>query len=163
MYSRYNFSCMESSFLAFDFYNVIIPESDSTHEFANKVDELIALPGHVLGATSIQVLEDDLNDLKWTQEEDGVVETLDPQFLLGSELLEIIDATSFDLLLEPILIISLSFSEVLLLGAVFLTTIVEIGLLGGTTIVEVILVKGHIFPSIVKVLAVGFQLYPILV
>ncbi|GJV12916.1 putative reverse transcriptase domain-containing protein [Tanacetum coccineum] len=115
-------------------------------------DLIIPIAFDVLGATSIHVLEDDLNDLKWTWEEDGVVETLDPQFLLGSELLEIIDATSFDLLLEPILIISFSFSEVLLLGAVFLTTIVVIGFLGGTTIVEVILVKGHIFPSIVKAL-----------
>ncbi|GJX51945.1 hypothetical protein Tco_0280314 [Tanacetum coccineum] len=72
---------------------MIIPESDSTHEFANKVDELRALPGHVLGATSIHVLEDDLNDLKWTWEEDGVVETLDPQFLLDIFILDSEDST----------------------------------------------------------------------
>ncbi|GJT24465.1 hypothetical protein Tco_0894402 [Tanacetum coccineum] len=72
---------------------MIILESNSTHEFANKVDELRASPRHVLGATRVQVPEDDLNDLKWTREEDGGVETLDLQFLLGSEWLEILDST----------------------------------------------------------------------
>ncbi|GJY52262.1 hypothetical protein Tco_0443109 [Tanacetum coccineum] len=64
--------------ITLDFCNMVIPESNSTHRFTNKVDELRALPGHVLGATRVQVLEDDLNDLKWTRKEDGAVETLDP-------------------------------------------------------------------------------------
>ncbi|GKF72199.1 hypothetical protein Tco_0208313, partial [Tanacetum coccineum] len=86
-----------------DFYDIIIPKSDNTHKFANKVDELRVLPGHVLGATQVQVSS---------------------------------YVTVFDLLLEPMLVISLSFPEVLLLGAVFLTTVVDIGFLGGTTVVE---------------------------
>ncbi|GJZ13286.1 hypothetical protein Tco_0548516 [Tanacetum coccineum] len=130
---------------------MIIPKSDGTHEFTNKVDELRAVPGHVLGAARAQIPEDNLNDLKWTQEEDGEAKTLDPQFLLGFELLEILYSTFLDFLLEPRLVISLSFSEVRLLGGVFLTTVGEVVVLRGTTIVEVILVKGHVFPSIVKV------------
>ncbi|GKG15718.1 hypothetical protein Tco_0358041, partial [Tanacetum coccineum] len=61
-----------------DCCNMIIPKSNGTNEFANKVDELRADPGHVLGATRVQIPEDDLNDLKWTREEDGAVETLNP-------------------------------------------------------------------------------------
>ncbi|GJT91713.1 hypothetical protein Tco_1080558 [Tanacetum coccineum] len=49
-----------------------------TQKFANEVDELRALPGHMLGAARVQVPEYDLYDLKLTREEDGVVETLDP-------------------------------------------------------------------------------------
>ncbi|GJR50402.1 hypothetical protein Tco_1400923 [Tanacetum coccineum] len=36
----------------------------------------------------------------------------------------------------------------------------EVVVLGGTTLAEVILVKGHILPTIVKVLSVGFHLSP---
>ncbi|GKE63224.1 hypothetical protein Tco_1513591, partial [Tanacetum coccineum] len=142
---------------------MIIPKSDGTHEFSNKVDELRVLPRHVLGAARVQVPEDDLNDLKWTWEEDGAVETLDPQSLLGFELIKILDCTFLNLLLEPILVISLSFPDVLLLDGVFLTTVVDSGFLEGTIVVELILVKGHVFPTIVKVRPVGFQLYPTLV
>nr|GFB08551.1 hypothetical protein [Tanacetum cinerariifolium] len=62
-----------------------------THEFANKVDELKALFGHVLRASRVQVLKDNLDDLQWTREEDREVETVDPQFVLGSLLLEGLD------------------------------------------------------------------------
>ncbi|GKE62742.1 hypothetical protein Tco_1513109, partial [Tanacetum coccineum] len=41
-------------------------------------DELRALPRNVLGATRVEIQEDNLYDLKWTREEDGEVETLDP-------------------------------------------------------------------------------------
>ncbi|GJT92509.1 hypothetical protein Tco_1081354 [Tanacetum coccineum] len=109
------------------------------------------------GETRVQVLEDDLNDLKWTREEDGEVETLDPQVLLGSEVLEILYSTLLDLLLEYTFFV-LGFPRFLLLGGVFLTTFARNGFLGGTTVVEVILVKGHLFPSIVKVRPVGFDL-----
>ncbi|GJY77168.1 hypothetical protein Tco_0482284 [Tanacetum coccineum] len=61
-----------------DLCNLVISESDSTHKFANKVDELRALPGHMLGATRIQVPEYDLYDMKLTREEDGEVEAVDP-------------------------------------------------------------------------------------
>ncbi|GJY09291.1 hypothetical protein Tco_0377476 [Tanacetum coccineum] len=41
---------------------------------AQAVDELRALSNYVLGATRVQVLEDDLDDLQWTQEEYGEFE-----------------------------------------------------------------------------------------
>ncbi|GKD69272.1 hypothetical protein Tco_1323362, partial [Tanacetum coccineum] len=49
-----------------------------TQKFANKVDQLRVLHGHMLGAARVQVPEYDLYDLKLTREEDGAVETLDP-------------------------------------------------------------------------------------
>nr|GEX88986.1 integrase, catalytic region, zinc finger, CCHC-type, peptidase aspartic, catalytic [Tanacetum cinerariifolium] len=80
--------------------------------------------------------------------------TYDMEPLLAHELcfklLEILDVTFFDLLLKPMMVMYLSFLKVLLLGAVFLTTIVKISFLGGTAVVEVILVKEDVFPSIVK-------------
>ncbi|GJS48819.1 hypothetical protein Tco_0598940 [Tanacetum coccineum] len=38
--------------------------------------------------SKFQTKHDDLDDLHWTQEEDGEFETADPQFLLGSKMLE---------------------------------------------------------------------------
>ncbi|GJX02665.1 hypothetical protein Tco_0188581 [Tanacetum coccineum] len=89
----------------------------------------------MLGATRVQVPEDDLYDLCWIREKDGELETLDPQFLLGSELLEILDSTILDLLFYPTFFVAL-----------------------GTTAVEVILVKGRLVPSIVKVLPIDLAL-----
>ncbi|GJV33640.1 hypothetical protein Tco_1394040 [Tanacetum coccineum] len=94
--------------IAHDCCNMIIPKSNSTHEFTNKVDKLRALPSHVLGATRFHVM--------------SCYETL--------------DSTLLDLLFEPTFVMSLSFPELLLLGGVILTTVVESGFLGGTTVVE---------------------------
>ncbi|GKC96766.1 hypothetical protein Tco_1162208 [Tanacetum coccineum] len=74
---------------------MIIPESNSTYEFTNKVDEMRALPDHVLGAARVQILEDDLNDLKWTREEDGadrvfVTTVVESSFLGGTTIVELI-------------------------------------------------------------------------
>ncbi|GJY30309.1 hypothetical protein Tco_0413804 [Tanacetum coccineum] len=76
---------------------------------------------------------------------------------LGSKLLEILYSTILDLLLELTFVMSLSFPKLLLLGGVFLTTVVENGFLGGTTIVEVILVKGNLISSIVNIRPIGFD------
>ncbi|GJW13774.1 hypothetical protein Tco_0017907 [Tanacetum coccineum] len=73
----------------------------STHEFTNKVDELRALPGHMLGAARVQVPEDELDDLQWTREENREFEIVDPQFLLGSEMLECLVPKMLGTLLEP--------------------------------------------------------------
>ncbi|GJT18038.1 hypothetical protein Tco_0876744 [Tanacetum coccineum] len=67
---------------------MIIHKSNGTHEFANQVDELRALPSYVLRAARVQVPEDDMDDLQWTREKDGEFKIVDPQFMLGSELLE---------------------------------------------------------------------------
>nr|GEU91362.1 retrovirus-related Pol polyprotein from transposon TNT 1-94 [Tanacetum cinerariifolium] len=61
-----------------------------------------------------------------------------------------LDSTYLDLLLERILVISLSFPDVSLLDGVFLTTVVESDFLGGNTVLEMILVKWHVFTSIIK-------------
>ncbi|GKC81380.1 hypothetical protein Tco_1137097 [Tanacetum coccineum] len=71
----------------------------------------------MLGAAGVQIPENNLDDLQASREEDGTLETVDPQDLLGFEV---------------------SDSRV-------------IGFLGGTSVVVVILVKGHAFPTIVKV------------
>ncbi|GJT13836.1 hypothetical protein Tco_0860878 [Tanacetum coccineum] len=57
---------------------LIITKSDGTKKFVNKVDELRALSGHILGVSRVQVPEDDLDDLQWTREEDGEFEIVDP-------------------------------------------------------------------------------------
>ncbi|GJU68614.1 hypothetical protein Tco_1254873 [Tanacetum coccineum] len=70
---------------------MIITKSDGTKKFLYKVDELRAMSGHMLRASRVQVPKDDLDDLHWTREEDGEFETADPQFLLGSKMLEGLD------------------------------------------------------------------------
>ncbi|GJZ68541.1 hypothetical protein Tco_0631781 [Tanacetum coccineum] len=54
-------------------FNLIITKYDSTQKFMNKVDELRAVSSHMLGATGVYVLKDDLDHLKLTRGEDGVV------------------------------------------------------------------------------------------
>ncbi|GKF33622.1 hypothetical protein Tco_0106822, partial [Tanacetum coccineum] len=93
----------------------------------------------MLGVAPVQVLEYDLYDLKLTREEDGAVKTLDPQFCMGFEWLEILRPTVLDLLLDPTFVMSLSFLDLFLLGCVCLTTVVDMDFLGGTTLVEMIL------------------------
>ncbi|GJT69075.1 hypothetical protein Tco_1028361 [Tanacetum coccineum] len=58
--------------------NLIITKSDGTKKFFYKVDELRAMFGHMLGASRVQVPEDDLDDLQWTREEDGEFKIVDP-------------------------------------------------------------------------------------
>ncbi|GKA44270.1 hypothetical protein Tco_0736994 [Tanacetum coccineum] len=71
--------------------NMIITKSDGTKKVFYKVDELSALLGHVLRASRVQVPNDDLYDLHWTREKDREFEIVDPQFLLGSKMLEDLD------------------------------------------------------------------------
>ncbi|GJX85713.1 hypothetical protein Tco_0336487 [Tanacetum coccineum] len=88
----------------------------------------------MLGAAGVQIPENNLDDLHSSREEDGTSETMDPQDLLGSLLLADIDLT--------ILGLGVSISR-------------SVGFLKGTSVVVVILVKGHAFPTIVKVRLVG--------
>ncbi|GJT56337.1 hypothetical protein Tco_0991391 [Tanacetum coccineum] len=132
-----------------------IYESAYPYSLHSKMVRSIA-PKKSIGLT---VPEYDLYDLKLTREEDGAVETLDPQFHMGSEWLEILEPTVLDLLLDPtfVSVFFLEFPDLFLLGCVCLTTVVDIDFLGGTTLVEIILVKGHVFPTIVKICLVGFD------
>ncbi|GJR85805.1 hypothetical protein Tco_1222669 [Tanacetum coccineum] len=80
----------------------------------------------MLGAARVQLPEYDLYDLKLTQEEDRAVETLDPQFCMGSEWLEILEPRVLDLLLDPTFVMSLRCPDLLLLSGVCLTSVVDI-------------------------------------
>ncbi|GKE84545.1 hypothetical protein Tco_1558287, partial [Tanacetum coccineum] len=66
----------------------------NTQEFADEVGELRAISGHVLRATGVQIPEDDLDNLQSIREEDGTLEFVDPQDLLGSFVLADIDFTT---------------------------------------------------------------------
>nr|GEZ53796.1 putative Gag-Pol polyprotein [Tanacetum cinerariifolium] len=124
---------------------MIIPKFNRTKKLLYKIDELRAISGHVLGATGVQIQKDDLNNLQSVIE----VETLklDPQDLLGSILLGTFLALGF-----------LVYTNVTTGFFVLLT--IGMGSLGGTIVAVAILVKGHTFPTNVKVRPVGFHLYP---
>ncbi|GKE09147.1 hypothetical protein Tco_1412698, partial [Tanacetum coccineum] len=104
--------------------HMIVSEFDCTQKFTNEIDELRAISGHMLGAAEVQILENNLDDMHSSREEDGTLETVDPQDLLG---------------------LGVSVSR-------------AIGFLEGTSAVVVILVKGHAFPTIVKVWPVDLDL-----
>ncbi|GKF82019.1 hypothetical protein Tco_0243675 [Tanacetum coccineum] len=92
----------------------------------NEIGELRAISSHVLGAFGVQIPQNNLDNLRSTrEEEDGATEVLGPRDVSGSFLLEIIDFSILGLLLEPLVLVA------------------------------VILVKGHAFPTKVKVLPVG--------
>ncbi|GKF34499.1 hypothetical protein Tco_0107699 [Tanacetum coccineum] len=84
----------------------------------------------MLGADGVQIPENNLDDLHSSKKEDGTLETMDPQDLLGSFLLADIDLI--------ILGFGVSLSRV-------------VGFLRVTSTVVVILVKGNAFPTTVKV------------
>ncbi|GJY20299.1 hypothetical protein Tco_0392865 [Tanacetum coccineum] len=77
----------------------------------------------MLRAAGVQIPENNLENLQSLREEDGTLETVDPQDLLGS------------LMLANLIILA---SRV-------------ISFLWGFSVVVVNLVKGHAFPTIVKV------------
>ncbi|GJR13244.1 hypothetical protein Tco_0795896 [Tanacetum coccineum] len=117
----------------------IISSKDKVYKFEPLdplIDELRAVSGHMLGVSEVQIPENNLDNLKSTREEDGVVETLDPQFWLGFVLLEMLDSTRLDLLFELLLVTSLSISRLFLRVGVFLATFGGSGFLGGTTFME---------------------------
>ncbi|GJU02855.1 hypothetical protein Tco_1113193 [Tanacetum coccineum] len=86
----------------------------------------------MLGAARVQILENNLDDLHSSREENGTSETIDTQDLPGSFLLADID----------LIILGVSLSR-------------AVGFLKGTSVGVVSLVKGHTFPTIVKVRLVG--------
>ncbi|GJU85440.1 hypothetical protein Tco_1292986 [Tanacetum coccineum] len=80
---------------------MVIPESDGTQEFTNKVDELRAIFGHMLRASEVQIPQNNLDNLQSKREEDGTSKIVDPQDCLGSLVLEVLDSTILTLILEP--------------------------------------------------------------
>nr|GFC68680.1 hypothetical protein [Tanacetum cinerariifolium] len=82
-----------------------------TQEFTNNIGELRAISGHMLGAAKVQILENNLDDLHLSREEDGTLETLDSSDLLGSLLLAVIDLLILDLLARTLVLDLLGFLE----------------------------------------------------
>ncbi|GJY56005.1 mitochondrial proton/calcium exchanger protein-like protein isoform X1 [Tanacetum coccineum] len=112
----------------------------------------------MLGASEVQIPENNLDNLKLTREEDGDFETVDPQCLLGFEMLEGLDPKILGSLLKSTDFATLIFLRYILISGLGVVFDFEVISLRGSTLVEVNLVKGHIFPSIVKVRPVGCDL-----
>ncbi|GKE43336.1 hypothetical protein Tco_1470620, partial [Tanacetum coccineum] len=54
----------------------------------------------MLGASGVQIPQNNLDNLQSIREEDGTSETVDPQDCLGSLMLEVLDSTILTFLLE---------------------------------------------------------------
>ncbi|GKF91778.1 hypothetical protein Tco_0275479, partial [Tanacetum coccineum] len=80
--------------------DAIISLMDREYRLVPKDPETIS--DHVLGASGVQIPQDDLGNLRSTEEEDGANEVLDSRYVPGSILLEITDFAIFGLLLEPL-------------------------------------------------------------
>ncbi|GJV46338.1 hypothetical protein Tco_1430874 [Tanacetum coccineum] len=117
----------------------------------NKVDELRAVSCHMLRASGIQIPENNLDNLKLTREENGDFEIVDPQCLLGFEMLEGLDPKILGSLRKSTDFTTLVFLRYILISRLGVVTYFKVVSLRGSTLVEVILVKGHVFPSIVKI------------
>ncbi|GJS48701.1 hypothetical protein Tco_0598822 [Tanacetum coccineum] len=110
----------------------------------------------MLGASGVQIPQNNLDNLQSIREEDGTSETMDPQDYLGSLVLEVLDSTILALLLDLIdldafgfLLYTLSAGDCVITGVIVVS-------LRGTSLVAVIIVKRHLFPAIVNILPVGF-------
>ncbi|GJV19132.1 hypothetical protein Tco_1368152 [Tanacetum coccineum] len=63
----------------------------------NEIGELRAISGHVLGASGLQIPQDDLDNMQSIkEEEDGATEVSDPQDVPSSILLAVIDFTTLE-------------------------------------------------------------------
>ncbi|GKE52077.1 hypothetical protein Tco_1487233, partial [Tanacetum coccineum] len=75
---------------------LVVTELDSTEKLVNKIGELRVISGHMLGASGVQIPQDNLDNLISTEkEEDGATEVLDPRDVPGFILLEITDFAIF--------------------------------------------------------------------
>ncbi|GKF03402.1 hypothetical protein Tco_0030325 [Tanacetum coccineum] len=70
----------------------------------NEIGELRPISSHVLGAYGVQIPQEDLDNLRSTEEEDRATEVLDPRDVPGSIMLKITDFAIFGLLLEPLVL-----------------------------------------------------------
>nr|GEW59959.1 hypothetical protein [Tanacetum cinerariifolium] len=127
----------------------------------NEIDELRPISDHVLRAAVVQIPQDDLDNLKSIRKvEDETTEVSKTRDVSGSILVAVIDFTTIGLLFQT------DSSTLGLLVYTLVTTClgetasIGMGTLRGTFLVAVNLVKGHTFPTKVKVLPVGFHLYP---
>ncbi|GJX28516.1 hypothetical protein Tco_0236595 [Tanacetum coccineum] len=119
----------------------------------NEIGELRAISGHVLGAAGVQIPQNNLDNLQSIrEEEDGATEVSDPRDVSSFILLAVIDFATLGLLLGTDLGTLGLLVYTLVTTCSGATTSRGMGTLRGTLLVAVILVKGHAFPTKVKVL-----------
>nr|GFA13156.1 hypothetical protein [Tanacetum cinerariifolium] len=130
---------------------MIIPEFNHTQKFLYEVDELRAISGHMLGASGVQIPENNLDNLHLIIE-DRTLELVDPQELLGS----LRDTIAVVVILvkgytfptnEKVLHVDLDLTRAF-------TALIYASSLRDTIAVVAILVKGYTFPTNEKVLPV---------
>nr|GEY26484.1 hypothetical protein [Tanacetum cinerariifolium] len=63
----------------------------STQKFVDEIGELREIFGRMLGAVRVQIPENNFDNLHSSREEDGTLEAVDPQDLLGCDLLALVD------------------------------------------------------------------------
>ncbi|GJX00991.1 hypothetical protein Tco_0184904 [Tanacetum coccineum] len=72
--------------------NLVVTEFDSTEKFMNGIGGLRAISGHVLGASGVQIPQNNLENLQSIrEEEDGATKVSNPQDEPGSIRLAVID------------------------------------------------------------------------
>ncbi|GJS71162.1 hypothetical protein Tco_0704003 [Tanacetum coccineum] len=59
-------------------FNMIISKSDGTQKFTDEFDELRAISGHMLGASGVQIPQNNLYNMQSLREEDGTSKLVDP-------------------------------------------------------------------------------------
>ncbi|GJV29587.1 hypothetical protein Tco_1386035 [Tanacetum coccineum] len=57
--------------------NLIITKLDGTKKFIDEIGELRAVSGHMLGASGVQIPQNNLDNLQSIREEDGTLEIVD--------------------------------------------------------------------------------------
>nr|GEX05045.1 hypothetical protein [Tanacetum cinerariifolium] len=126
---------------------MIIIEFDCTQKFIYEVGELRAISSHVLGASGVQIPENNLDNLHSTIEEDGTLEIMDPQDIFGSFLSADNDLLILDLLTGTIFLDSLGCDPLALVGK-FTPVEDSIGLLETTFDEDVVLMGANEATSI---------------
>ncbi|GJT22484.1 hypothetical protein Tco_0892421 [Tanacetum coccineum] len=91
----------------------------------------------MLGASGVQIPENNLDNLQSIREEDGTSEIVDPQDCLGSLVLEVLDSTILTLLLEPTDLVAFGFLLYTLSSEVCMIAGAIVVSLKGTALVEV--------------------------
>ncbi|GJT87582.1 copia protein [Tanacetum coccineum] len=90
----------------------------------------------MLRASGVQIPKNNLDNLKLTREEDGEFEIVDPQLLLGSLMLEVLDPKILDSLLKSTDFVTLDFLRYILISKVGVVADFEVVSLRGSTLVE---------------------------
>ncbi|GKC08778.1 hypothetical protein Tco_1000388 [Tanacetum coccineum] len=84
---------------------VFLKATSSTEKLVNEIGELRAIFSHVLGASGVQIPQNNLDNQRSTEEEeDGATGVLDPRDVPGSVLLEITNFAILGFLLEPLVL-----------------------------------------------------------